>query len=223
MGHLDISEKTFGKLTAKYITQNAGKYDEKWFCKCECGGNTISRYWNLLNGISKSCGCNRKLSAASGGVKRRNNPNFVVKSERLYKVYRSMRSRCFDKNHEAYARYGGRGITICQEWVDDYASFREWAMESGYNEKAKHKECTLDRIDNNGIYCPENCRWVSMKEQNNNRRSNRILMCRGESHTLSEWQDITGTSRRLIRDRLNMGWSPERAIFEPKHTKKSNI
>lgn len=117
-----------------------------------------------------------------------------------------------------YQRYGGRGITICSEWMD-YAGFREWAFSSGYNPDSECRKCTLDRIDNDGKYCPENCRWVTQKVQDNNRSSNHIVTnSSGISKTLSEWSEITGIRKDTLRRRICvMNWDIDRALTEPVH------
>lgn len=122
-----------------------------------------------------------------------------------------MLGRCRDKNNKDY---GGRGITVCDEWESSFPSFREWALSSGY----KHG-LTIDRIDNNKGYSPDNCRWVGAKEQALNRRSNRIATFNGETHTFYEWDEILGFTRGTISQRVtSRGWSIERALTEPIHT-----
>lgn len=118
-----------------------------------------------------------------------------------------MKSRCTDSNSVVYPDYGGRGITVCDEWMQSYESFRDWAINNGYQENL-----TLDRIDVNGNYCPDNCRWVSMKVQSNNKRNNRTIVYLGESHTISEWSDITGINKGTLRYRLDAGWTAEKAL-----------
>ena len=127
---------------------------------------------------------------------------------RLYRIYRNMIERCYYANNDHYARYGGRGISVCDEWQRSFASFRAWAMATGYSDKL-----TLDRIDYNGNYEPENCRWLSMKEQSNNKRNNRYVEYNGEVHTVSEWADIIGVKYPTLAARLGrLGWSVERAL-----------
>ena len=131
------------------------------------------------------------------------------KKKRLYHIWLSMRERCNCKTHKQYMNYGGRGIDICPEW-DDYSPFREWAYKNGYNE-----HLTLDRIDNNAGYSPQNCRWATRKEQANNRRSNRLLTLNGETHNTQKWCEITGLTRSALDRRLQKGWDIERALTQP--------
>lgn len=137
---------------------------------------------------------------------------------RLYAVYRSMVSRCMNPNSHSYKRYGGRGITICEEWKNDYESFYEWSMNNGYNPNSQRGKCTLDRINNDGNYEPSNCRWVSFDVQSKNRRNNRYITVNGETGILFDMARKYGVSPKLVHKRITQyGWSPEKAIFEPKH------
>ena len=122
-----------------------------------------------------------------------------------------MRDRCYNKNHCAYSQYGGRGIKICDEWIgkNGFKNFYKWAFENNWNPLL-----TIDRIDVNGNYSPENCRWVDWNEQSNNRRNNHFLELRGERHTAAEWARILGWNPNIIYGRIRMGWSDERILTE---------
>ena len=120
-----------------------------------------------------------------------------------------MKERCLDKKCKAYKNYGGRGITICQEWME-FIPFKEWADMSGYT-----SGITIERIDNNLGYCPENCKWATRTEQGNNKRNNRIVIFNGDSKTLSQWAADTGISRETLKYRLNAGWSHDAIITTP--------
>ena len=134
------------------------------------------------------------------------------KHTKLQNVYYAMRQRCNNPNNKDYKWYGGRGIGICDEW-ESFASFKSWAEISGYKEGYG---LTIDRIDGNKGYSPDNCRWISIREQQSNKRNNRLLTFNGETHTLSQWAQITGIKRETIRDRIDdSGWSVERALCEP--------
>ena len=130
---------------------------------------------------------------------------------RLYGVWNMMKQRCTDKNNAYYNNYGGRGISVCEEW-EEFQSFSRWAHENGYDASAEKGECTLDRIDNNGNYCPNNCRWVSRKEQARNRRSNHLLEYHGKTKTLAEWAEQVGIKAATIMYRLRNGWDMDDAL-----------
>ncbi len=134
-----------------------------------------------------------------------------------YGSYHSMMDRCYRKTAKNYKFYGGRGITVCEEWHEP-ENFAKWASESGYK-----KGLWLDRIDTNGDYCPENCKWSTPQEQANNRRNNNVLTYHGESHTLAEWARILGVKKSLIQNRVWYGWSPERVIEQEveRHERKA--
>lgn len=128
---------------------------------------------------------------------------------RLHKIWESMHSRCENPNHKHYANYGGRGIRVCDKW-NEYVPFRDWAIKAGYNDNL-----TLDRIEVNGNYEPSNCRWATIREQQNNKRSNRLVQFNGVSHTISEWSGIVGIKKTTIKERLNAGWTIEKVLTEP--------
>ena len=127
---------------------------------------------------------------------------------RLYRIYKNMISRCFKPSKgKGYERYGGRGIRVCQEWLESFEAFRDWALDHGYDE-----DLELDRIDNNGDYSPENCRFVTHKANNRNRRNNRILTYKGNVGCLAAWAEAFGIKYETLRWRLNNGWSLEDAF-----------
>ena len=139
----------------------------------------------------------------------RGNYRHGMRYTRIYNIWRSMRQRCSNPKCKNYKNYGGRGITVCQEW-EDFQTFYDWAMSNGYAE-----DLTIDRVDVNGDYEPSNCRWVSYKIQANNKSDSKFIEVNGISHTIAEWSDITGIQKATIWARLQKGWSIERAITEP--------
>ncbi len=210
MPKVDLTGKKFFKLTALYPTGEVYPHGKNaiWMCKCDCGNYTTANSGQLRCGTKKSCGCavidhTGNLNKTHGG-----------RNERLYLVWMDMRRRCYDTKDKNYHRYGGRGISVCDEWKD-YAVFREWANSNGYDKDAKPGECTIDRIDVNGDYCPDNCRWIDIITQQNNRRSNVFITYNGKTQTATQWSREQGYHPSLINRRLSMGWSAERAITTP--------
>ena len=126
---------------------------------------------------------------------------------RLYRAWTNMRNRCNRKADKEYKHYGGRGIKVCEEWQNDFETFKEWALSNGYDDTL-----TLDRIDTNGNYEPNNCRWVTRKEQNNNMTSNVVLTV---THNLTEWSEITGISYSTLQGRIRRGWKTDDVLFKP--------
>ena len=196
----DLTGMRFGQLLVleraeDYIQPN-GRRRVQYKCLCDCGCVKNIMGDSLKAGRSRSCGCgvieaNRKRQTKHG-----------MRHTRLYNVWCSMRGRCNNPNDAAYKDYGARGIKVCDEWNKDFMAFYDWAMSNGYNPNAPKGECTLDRRNNNLGYSPENCRWITMKEQCNNRRSNRNLTYNGETHNITEWADIYGINAATLKGRL---------------------
>lgn len=180
----NISGKKFGKLTAIKPNGKNKKGQILWLCKCDCGSDYITSASNMLCGNTTSCGCSRRK-------------NGLILNRRIYSIWNGMKNRCYNSSHIAFKNYGGRGIIICNEWLHDFQAFYGWAIANGYSD-----DLTIDRIDTNGNYEPSNCRWVSMKVQANNTRKNIKVTYNGEIHTISEWIEIIGVSRRVMENRI---------------------
>ena len=136
----------------------------------------------------------------------------MTEETRLHRIWHNMRTRCYNPNYDKYQYYGGKGITVCDEWRNSYNSFWGWAYSHGYNDSL-----TLDRIDVDGNYCPENCKWVDRKAQANNRTSNHYLEYGGQRKTVQEWSDVLGIPASTLYQRLRAGWSVERTLTESHH------
>lgn len=202
----ELVGKKFGRLTVVEVFDSeidSKHSSRKCRCICERGNEVVVCSSSLKRENTKSCGCLQLESASRVNVKHGGT------NDRLYKIWLSMKSRCYREKQKVYSNYGGRGIQVCEEWLNDYGAFRDWAYDNGYNESAAHGECTIDRINVNGNYCPENCRWVSVKEQNQNKRNNRILTLNGESKTLTEWAGVIGVDSHTVYNRIKKGWPME--------------
>lgn len=171
-----------------------------WLCKCDCGNETWVRGINLSSGAVKSCGC----------LNEHHNRIHGMSHTRLHGIWSKMNERCFNKNHKYYRNYGGRGISICDEWLgtDGFIRFMKWANDSGYTDKL-----TLDRIDVNGNYEPGNCRWVTMQVQSNNKRDTRFLEYDGQKMSIADWARLKEMKYATLIQRIDvLGWPVEKAL-----------
>lgn len=209
----DITGRKFGRLTALFYTgERRGGSGRVWRCQCECGNVVDVPIGRLKRGGTKSCGCYQRDLTRELKKGKAFHVTHGGSSEHLYGVWAAMKRRCEYPKDKRYKDYGGRGIKVCERWRNDYAAFKEDAFKAGYVEGQEYGKCTIDRIDVNGDYCPENCRWVPMKVQNNNRRNNHLLTYKGKTMTVAEWARETGIKPGTLYDRLYNGWSTERAL-----------
>lgn len=191
----DLTGQKFGELTVCSRAKNKGKH-AAWNCLCSCGAITVVSATHLISGHTQSCGHLSRSHEMTG--------------TRLYRIWHGMKARCFFVDTTHYPYYGGRGITVCAEWSDSFEAFRDWALANGYRDNL-----TIDRIDVNGNYCPENCHWATTMQQGRNRRNNVFYDINGEVHTIPEWSRISGIKIHTIQQRLKRGWNIERAVFSP--------
>lgn len=200
----NLKGKNFGKLTVLERIENKG---EKvcWICFCECGNYKNVLSVHLKDGAITNCGCVKKQIISKANTKHGKS------NTRLFRIYSHMKDRCYRKNDKRYKNYGGRGIKICDEWLNDFMNFYNWAMKNGYQENL-----TIDRINVNGNYEPSNCRWASIKDQMNNTTRNVYLTYNNETHTISEWSEIIGIPYKTLQRRLNRKWTIERALTQKK-------
>ena len=217
MKFIDVIGQKYGELTViRQLTQK-DKYNHiLWECECSCGRKRIVRVAQLRNGTVTRCTkCSeehrRQLLQEIDHPGKHN-----LTGTRLYNIWRDMKQRCTDPKCNGYKNYGGRDITYCKEW-EEFTVFMEWAYDNGYSDNV-----TLDRIDNNKNYCPENCKWSTVIEQASNKRTNHYLTFNNETHTISEWSRITGINKNTIQSRIQRyGWSTEDTLTkEPQERKK---
>lgn len=210
MSIYNITGKKFGRLLVISKAESSPSGKAMWNCICDCGRECIVDGWALRSGHTTSCGCFQKER-----VSKVNSTHGKSKS-RLYAVWNEMRQRCENEKHVSYNLYGARGINVCQEWKN-FENFYEWAISNGYNELAKRGNCTLERLDSNGCYCPSNCTWTSSKEQARNRRNTTRVVYNGELRVLSELCEEKNVNYHLVYARVvKLGWDIERALSTPR-------
>ena len=214
---IDLTGQRFGRLTVIERVENDNDGHARWLCRCECGNTTIVAGKALRRGVTRSCGCLHDEVAAKHATSL--NKTHGQRNSRLSRIWRGMKSRCQNPNYPCYSDYGGRGITVCDEW-QQFEPFYKWAMANGYRD-----ELSIDRIDVEGNYEPSNCRWVNAKTQANNKRNNHFVVFEGRKITLTQWAEETEIPKDTLRYRLRLGWSVEKALTTPvdeskRHPKK---
>ena len=199
---IEMIGKRFGRLYVFSEESKTGCRGLSWKCVCDCGNVVCVDGYKLRSGHTQSCGCLQRertseisrTHGASGG--------------RLFRIWANMKSRCNNPNLPRWGDYGGRGIRVCDAWNDNFQTFYDWAIANGYSD-----ELTIDRINNNGDYCPENCRWATDEEQRLNTRRNRFLTYRGSTRTVKEWANLKGIPYSVLSSRINRyGWTVEKAL-----------
>lgn len=189
----DISGQKFGRLTAiECVGKNKYNY-AVWRCRCECGNETNVPGNSLRSGNTKSCGCLNMENSTNRIVSL--NTTHGKTHTRLFRVWSSMRNRCDNPNATNYSDYGARGIRVCDEWESNFEAFFEWAVSQGYDPTAKRGKYTVDRINNDLGYSPENCRLATSKQQANNRRSTHFVTYNGVTKSATEWARYYGKGR----------------------------
>lgn len=194
---IEMTGKRFGKLT---VLEEFGRSGSQvtWRCICDCGNEHVAKGRDLRCGDVKSCGC---LKPTYGEK---------VTGTRLHRIWKAMKYRCSNKNGQDWYLYGEKGITVCDEWSKNYLAFKKWAESNGYQE-----DLTIDRINSNKGYCPENCRWATPLVQANNTSRNHVVDWNGESKTIAEWSRVVCIDEKVLWQRFRSGWSAERALTEP--------
>ena len=192
----DLTGKRFGRLTVIGVEDN-GKRKTYYACQCDCGNVKVIRSDALISGCTVSCGCKKK---EQDRINLTANHSHKMSGTRLYVIWNGLKGRCNNPNDPRYDRYGGRGISVCEEWNTSFQSFYDWAISNGYSD-----DLTIDRIDNDGNYEPANCKWSTNKEQCNNRVTNINIKIGNTTKTLTEWckifdVDVSRTMARYHRD-----------------------
>lgn len=207
---IDLVGKKYNKLTVIERAENASSGAVRWKCLCDCGNYAIVRAANLKNGAVKSCGCLLHETE--------NKKTHGMSKTRIYQEWNSIKNRCTNPRNRRYEDYGGRGINICNEWKNDFLSFYNWSVSNGYKDSL-----TIERKDVDGDYCPENCCWIPLEEQANNRRMNLSIEYNGKTQNLKEWCEELNLNYKRVHNRMfKLGYSFEEAITKPVMTQKRN-
>ena len=191
---IDLLGKKFERLTVIERMPNNKRKQAVWKCRCDCGNEIIVEAGHLRSGHSKSCGCYGREKVSE------HNTIHGMGGTKLSRVYNTMKGRCYNPSDAKYNRYGARGIIVCDEWLNNPKTFFDWAMSNGYKEGL-----SIDRINNDGNYCPENCRWADNFIQANNKSNNVRIEHNGVLKTKGEWAKFLGISYSAVKSRINRG------------------
>lgn len=205
----------YGRLTViayERVKRKTGKTEIRWIVRCECGTLKSVRPYKLIIGNTLSCGCHKREATIEHNkvAKTKHGARKSGSSSRLYNIWHGMKQRCYCDTCKDYANYGARGISICDEWLNDYSAFRDWSLAHGYAD-----DLSIDRIDYNGSYSPDNCRWENSVTQCRNRRNNRRIFYKGKERTIAEISSMCGINYDALHMRIKNGWSIEDATAIP--------
>lgn len=200
----DLTGQKFGRLLV--IGNRQFKNSRvTWDCICDCGTFRTVRDESLINGITVSCGCYQKERSRQAIT------THGKSKTRLFSIWQNVKRRCYNPNFKHFHYYGGRGISMCDEWRNDFNSFYKWSTSNGYD-----SHLTLDRINSNGNYEPNNCRWLTRKEQSNNTRRNHVFTINNESKTIAQWCELYNVPYERVRQRvMNYDWNILDALTTP--------
>lgn len=207
MKFINLEGTRFGRLVVMSRARNVCK-KTAWNCVCDCGNSCVVRSASLRRGLTRSCGCLKHDETVKRNIE---SVKHNATKTRLFRIWSGMKTRCLNKSSKDWTNYGGRGVKVCEDWKNSFIEFKTWALSAGYSD-----ELTIDRIDANGNYCPENCRWVPSQKQSANRRCN----ITHDGVCVSEWCRRTGNSFAAVIKRIHNGWDVERALFTPVRPKK---
>ena len=212
---LDLSGEVYGRLTVLSMAERGKHGQARCLCRCVCGVEKTTDAGPLRRGVVVSCGCLRNerarvnvVKATAAAVFSVGNLKHGLSETPEWYAWTALRARCGSGNNRAFASYGGRGVTVCDRWRE---SFENFLTDMG----PRPVGCSLDRIDNDGPYSPENCRWADRTAQARNRRSNHVIEFNGRSQSLAAWAEEVGIRQETIRGRLKRGWSVEHALTAP--------
>ncbi len=205
----NLSGQRFGRLT---VIERSGSRGEKplWKCQCDCGNITYVISYSLTSGATRSCGCIRK-----------NSNHTPRKKDRLYVIWSGMKGRCYNAGNSSSKWYLEKGITVCEEWKNNFSAFKEWALDNGYDYSKSRKEQQIDRIDNSKGYSPDNCRFVSSAENSRNKSDNVFLSYKGETLIIADWAKKLNLSERMLQERAKRMTDPEKILFTEKNTRSN--
>lgn len=202
---IDMTGKRYGRYT---VIKRVDKNDNKgwWLCRCDCGKEKVVHGHLLRIGSTKSCGCYSIDNA------KKNFTTHGLTQTKLYSVHRTMVARCQNPKNNSYKTYGAKGIKVCEEWLGEkgFINFYNWAMQNGFKDGL-----SIDRIDNNKGYSPDNCRWATTEQQSLNKKTNVFLEYQGQTKTLKEWSNVFDIPYKTLHARINRNWDLEKAFNEP--------
>lgn len=208
---IDLTGNRYGRLVVLHQGERVGNRIG-WVCQCDCGNIKTISGKTLQNGLVKSCGCLRSETSRKKATKH------LMCDTRLYDIYSNMKKRCYNSHSDHYKWYGAENKGIYEEWLgkDGFKHFADWALSHGYNDSL-----TIDRKDNSKGYSPDNCRWVTPKQNSRNKRNNHFITYQDQTKTISEWSEIFNIPDSLLRSRLRIGWDMEKALTTPKKGKRN--